>query len=64
MTEGEAREVLAVMTTADGSCRTCAVDLIKQFLKAFPQYRQAARDAFFKEFEADLEEAIRKSEEE
>ena len=39
MTRDEAMRIIAIMATADGGCPCCVGGLIRQFDKAFPEFR-------------------------
>lgn len=55
MTNEEAKQVLALLTTADGGCYHCAEHLILDFLKIFPDYRALAEIIYKNKFAKELE---------
>ena len=55
MTNEEAKQVLNMMTKADGGCYHCAGHLMQDFIKEFPAYRELARIMYKSKFEKELE---------
>ena len=53
MTKNEVKLLVNIFYTADGECYYCAVDLVKRFGKAFPEFSKYAMDYFLKTFYPD-----------
>lgn len=56
MTNEEAKQVLNLLTTADGGCYHCAEYLMLDFLIAFPDYKELAKSIYKSKFEKELED--------
>lgn len=49
MTNDEAEIITAIMVTADHECHVCGSELLRRFIRKFPEHRLAATLALYKE---------------
>ena len=54
MSIDEAKKILVIMTTADDKCHCCARNLMKDFIKKFPEYKDIAENIYKEEFALEL----------
>lgn len=54
MTADEAKSVLSIMAGADRGCFHCAAELMRDFLRRWPEHVEAAREVYRKVFEEEL----------
>jgi hypothetical protein len=47
MTLDEATAIFKIMSSADGACETCALDLFDQFTEIFPQFKYQVEGGWF-----------------
>ena len=60
MNRVEAEKVLRILAWADNGCAYCASKLFKEFVEAFPEYRELAEKIFREVHEDDLWEFLKK----
>ncbi len=58
MTKEEAIKILNILKEADGRCVYCARELLKLFVKEFPEFKMIAEEVFRKEFKEELKSDI------
>ena len=59
MNRDEAEKVLRIMAWADNGCTYCASKLFKEFIEAFPEYRELAERIFREIHEEDLNDYLK-----
>lgn len=55
MENQEAQKIIEILLQSDGGCEYCVAEQLKLFCREFPEYIQAAREAFVRKFGKDLD---------
>ena len=57
MTKEEAEKVIEILCNADGACGYCGADLIRDFIRQFPEFTELGHKIFDEHF-PDLKEKL------